>query len=89
MLRYNFIWEQCNYNSYSASSIRLSTLPYRLDCWSAADMVVLLEGSPLSAEQRWRSVRVTIGFLVTSLTSTSMLRLAEWWFQTLPLRPQC
>lgn len=78
MLRYNFIWEQCNYYSYSASSIRLATLPYRLDCWSAADMVVLLEGSPLSAEQRWRSVRVTIGFLVTSLTKSLLPRCSDW-----------
>ena len=38
------------------------------DWWSAADMVVLLEGSPLFTEQHWSSVRVTIGFLVTSLT---------------------
>ena len=31
-------------------------------------MVVLLEGSPLFTEQCWSSVRVTTGFLVTSLT---------------------
>ena len=31
-------------------------------------MVVLLEGSPLFTEKRWSSVRVTIGFLVNSLT---------------------
>jgi hypothetical protein len=31
-------------------------------------MVVLLEGSPISTEELWSSVRVTIGFLVTSLT---------------------
>jgi len=30
---------------------------------------LLLEGSPLSTEQCWSSVRVTIGFLVTSLTN--------------------
>ena len=31
-------------------------------------MVVLLEGSPIATEELWSSVRVTIGFLVTSLT---------------------
>ena len=31
-------------------------------------MVVLLEGSPISTEKLWSSVRMTIGFLVTSLT---------------------
>ena len=50
------------------SGFRLATLPYRPDWWSAAEMVVLLEGSPLFTVQRWSSVRVTIGFLVTSLT---------------------
>ena len=35
---------------------------------SAAEMVVLLEDSPISTEELWSSVRVTIGFLVTSLT---------------------
>ena len=30
-------------------------------------MVVILEGSPISTEEVWNSVRVTIGFLVTSL----------------------
>ena len=50
------------------SGFCLSTLPYRPDWWSAAEMVVLLEGSPLSTEQCWSSVRVTISFLVTSLT---------------------
>ena len=39
------------------------------DWWIAAEMVVLLEGSPLATEERWSSDRVTIGFLVTSLTS--------------------
>jgi hypothetical protein len=38
------------------------------DWWSAAEMVVLLEGSPISTEELWSSVRVTIGFLVPSLT---------------------
>ena len=45
----------------------LVTLLYRPDWWSAAEMVVLLEGSPISTEELWSSVRVTIGFLVTSL----------------------
>jgi hypothetical protein len=38
-------------------------------------MVVLLEGSPISTEELWSSVRVTIGFLVTSLTKVLLLRL--------------
>ena len=38
-------------------------------------MVVLLEGSPISTEELWRYVRVTIGFLVTSLTK-ALLSLA-------------
>ena len=50
------------------SGFRLATLPYRPDWWIAAEMVVLLEGSPLSTEEHWSSERVTIGFLVTSLT---------------------
>jgi hypothetical protein len=31
-------------------------------------MVVLLEGSLISTEELWISIRVTIGFLVNSLT---------------------
>ena len=65
----------------------------RCDWWSAAEMVVLLEGSPISTEELWSSVRVTIGFLVTSLTKAllpQMLSLARqpalgrvsWWFKT-------
>ena len=44
-------------------------------------MVVLLEGSPISTEELWSSVRVTIGFLVTSLTKVLLLRLLNlaWW----------
>ena len=38
-------------------------------------MVVLLEGSPISTGELWSSVRVTIGFLVTSLTKTLLPRL--------------
>jgi hypothetical protein len=51
------------------------------DWWSAAKIVVLLEGSPISTEELWISVRVTIGFLVTSLTKAflpRLLRLAGW-----------
>ena len=44
------------------------------DWWSAAEMVVLLEGSPISTEELWSSVRVTIGFLVTSLTKALLPR---------------
>ena len=50
------------------SGFPMATLQYRPDWWIAAEMVVLLEGSPLSTEDRWSSDRVTIGFLVTSLT---------------------
>ena len=38
-------------------------------------MAVLLEGSPVSTEDLWRSVRVTIGFLVTCLTKALHPRL--------------
>ena len=38
-------------------------------------MVVLLEGSPISTEELWSSVRVTIGFLVTSLTKALLPQL--------------
>ena len=38
-------------------------------------MVVLLEGSPISTEELWSSVRVTIGFLITSLTKALFPRL--------------
>ena len=38
-------------------------------------MVVLLEGSPISTEELWSSVRVTIGFLITSLTKALLSRL--------------
>ena len=33
------------------SGFRLATLPLRPDWWSAAEMVVLLEGSPISTEE--------------------------------------
>ena len=38
-------------------------------------MVVLLEGSPIFTEELWSSVRVTLGFLVTSLTKALLPRL--------------
>ena len=38
-------------------------------------MVVLLEGSPISTEELWSSVRITIGFLVYSLTKALLPRL--------------
>ena len=38
-------------------------------------MVVLLEGAPISTEQLWSSVRVTIRLLITSLTKALFLRL--------------
>ena len=38
-------------------------------------MVVLLEGSPISTEELWSSVRVTISFFVTSLTKAHLPRL--------------
>ena len=38
-------------------------------------MFVLLEVSPISTQDLWSSVRVTIGFLVTSLTKALLLRL--------------
>jgi hypothetical protein len=44
-------------------------------------MVVLLEGSPISTEELWSSVIVTIGLLVTSLTKAllpRLLHLAGW-----------
>ena len=45
------------------------------DWWSAAEMVVLLEGSPISTEELCSSVRVTIRFLVTSLTKALLPQL--------------
>ena len=38
-------------------------------------MVILLEGSPIATEELWSSVRVTIGFLVTSLTKALLPQL--------------
>jgi hypothetical protein len=43
--------------------------------WSAAEMVALLEGSSISTEELWSSFRVTIRFLVTSLTKALLPRL--------------
>jgi hypothetical protein len=61
-------------------------LPNMSDCWSAAEMVVLLKGSPIYTEELWSSVRVTIGFLVTSPTKAPtkalLPRLLSLGFQT-------
>jgi hypothetical protein len=38
-------------------------------------MVVLLKASPISTEEHWSSVRVTIGFLFTSLSKALLYRL--------------
>ena len=63
---------------FASSDLRILFLmiiiPYRPDWWSAAEMVVVLEGSPLSTEQCWSCVRVTIGRLVTSLTKALLPR---------------
>ena len=48
------------------SGFRLATLPYRPDWWSAAWWLSFWK--VLITEQRWSSVRMTIGYLVTSLT---------------------
>ena len=51
-------------------------LPFGLvDWWSAAEMVVPLEGSPISTEELRSSVRVTIEFLVSFLTKALLPRL--------------
>ena len=44
------------------------------------EMVVLLESYPISTEELWSSVRVTIGFLVNSLTKAlpQLLSLASY-----------
>jgi hypothetical protein len=41
-------------------------------------MVVLLEGSPISTEELWTSVRMTIGFLVTSVTKALLSPIAQF-----------
>lgn len=55
------------------TGFRLTTLPCSPDWWSVAEMDVVLEGSLLTTEQCWSSVRVTIGFSVTSLTKACVL----------------
>ena len=40
-------------------------------------MIVLLEGSTISTEKLWSTIRVTIGFLVTSLTKALLPRLLK------------
>ena len=47
------------------------SLPYRTDWWSAAEMVVLLEGSPLFTEQCWSSVNPMVTSLTTALLPQS------------------
>ncbi|KAK3535147.1 hypothetical protein QTP70_004801 [Hemibagrus guttatus] len=51
---------------------------HRPDWWSTAEMVVLLEDSPLSTEKHWSSFRVTIGFLVTSQTKALLPLIAQF-----------
>ena len=63
-------------NSKQAVMCLLMRSGYRLaNLWSAAEMVVHLEVSPISTEELWSYVRVTIGFLVTSLTMALLPRL--------------
>ena len=50
-------------------------LYHRPDWWSAAEMVSLLEVSPIPTEELWSSVRVTFGSLVTSMTKALLPRL--------------
>ncbi len=64
------------------SGFRLAILPHRPGWWSAAEIVVLLEGWSLSTEKCWSSVRVTIGFLVTSLSKALLP-----WMLSLAGRP--
>ena len=45
-------------------------------------MVVLLEGSPISTEDLWSSVRVTIRFLVPSLTKALLPQLLKFGRET-------
>jgi hypothetical protein len=45
-------------------------------------MVALLECSPISTEELWSSVRVTIGFMVTSLTKALLPRLLHLYGRT-------
>ena len=50
-------------------------------------MVVILEGSPISTEELWSAVRVTIGFMVTSLTKALLPRLLSLGgFKLLPFK---
>ena len=83
-------WSQAN-SKRAVMCLLLATLSYRPDWWSAAEMVVLLEDSPISTEELWSSVRV-IGFLVTFLTRRfspdcsvwlgGQFYEESWWFQT-------
>jgi hypothetical protein len=58
-----------------SSGFHLATLPWRPDWWSAAEMVFLLEGSPISTDKLWSSVsdHRVCGHLPDQ---------EFWWFQT-------
>ncbi|XP_067285683.1 RING finger protein 151 [Pseudorasbora parva] len=56
-------------NSRRAVMCHLGTLPCKPDYWSAAEMVVLLEGSSLFSEKRWSFVR-TGGYEVEQFVDT-------------------
>ena len=56
----------------------LATLPQRPDWWSAAEKVVLLEGSSISTEELWSSIRVNIRLVITSLTKDLLPRLLSF-----------
>ena len=60
------------------SGFRLATLPWRPDWCSAAEMVVLLEVSPIFTDELWSSVTVTITFLVTCLTKALLPLIAQF-----------
>ena len=57
------------------SGFCLAILPLNLDLLSAADIVVLPAGSPISAKELCSSVRVIIGFAVISLTKALLAQL--------------
>ena len=63
------------------SGFCLATLPYILHLRSAAETAVLMAGSPISAKELCSSIRVVIGYLVTSLTKdllSQVLSLVRW-----------
>jgi hypothetical protein len=78
-----FYWfsYQLSFNCPEAKGIILAILANHPNC--CYEMVVLLEGSPISTEELC-SVRVVIGFLVTSLTKALLTRLLSLaWRQAL------